>query len=78
MTLGSLLDLIGSTGGVVQCCSGIYSTTPAGRPAVGLVSIEQFTGTAHPGLLPSGFFNARKTLLPPRWIKKSRFAPGFA
>ena len=34
--------------------------------------------TAQPGFFPSGFFNARKTLLPPRWIKKSRFAPGLA
>jgi hypothetical protein len=78
MTLGLFLDLICSTGGVVQCCSGISSTTPSGRPAGGLVSAGQFAGTAQPGLLLSGFFNATKTLLPPRWIKKSRFAPGLA
>jgi hypothetical protein len=36
------------------------------------------THQAQPGFLPSGFFNARKRLLPPRWTKKSRFPPGLA
>ncbi len=66
----------------MQCCSRSHYTTPAGK-----ISSRYFLrpartisrrATDQPGLLPSGFFNATKTLLPPRWIKKSRFAPGLA